>query len=52
MKRLNILQKDEWLKIMFTPKLKPCKANVEPVPFVLTKSHFSKFFEKRKKKKK
>ena len=49
MKRLNIVKKDEWGKIMFAPKLKPCKANMEPIPFVLTKSHYSKFFEKKKK---
>jgi len=47
MKRLNIVKKDEWGKIIFAPKLKPCKANMEPIPFVLTKSHYSKFFEKK-----
>ena len=42
MKRFNI--QDDVTKIMFAPKLKPCKANMEPIPFILTKSHFSKFF--------
>ena len=47
MKPLNIVKKDEWGKIMFAPKLKPCKANMEPTPFVLTKSHYSKFLKKK-----
>jgi len=52
MKRLNIVKKNEWGKIMFAPKLKPCKANMEPIPFILTKSYYSKFFEKKEKRKK
>lgn len=38
--------------LIVAPKLKPCKAIIEPIPFVLTKSFYSNFFEKKEKKKK
>jgi hypothetical protein len=47
---LNI--ENNFALIISAPTLKPCKADIEPTPFVLTKSHYSKFFEKKKKKKK
>jgi hypothetical protein len=45
---LNI--ENNFALIISAPTLKPCKADIEPTPFVLTKSHYSKFFEKKKKK--
>ena len=45
---LNI--ENNFALIISAPTLKPCKADIEPTPFVLTKSHYSKFFEKKEKK--
>ena len=50
MNMLNI--ENNFTQIISAPTLKPCKADIEPTPFVLTKSHYSKFFEKKEKKKK
>ena len=49
---MNMLNIENNLTLIISaPTLKPCKADIEPTPFVLTKSHYSKIFEKKEKKK-